>query len=111
MVRGLKNKKVNVKQSEFLLMRLALTNVGLSDELARHLVNELSVVFVERVAHEITAIAAGDAMCAICGCTEDRCCPGGCRWANDPEDPARDRCDRCVGKQHVAQQLEVASHG
>ena len=108
MVRGVKGKKVNPRQSDFLRMRLALTMMGLSDELARCLVNEVSVMNVEQLAREITAIAAGDAMCAICGCTEDHACPGGCRWASDPADPIRDRCDRCVGKQHVAQQLEVA---
>ncbi len=28
--------------------------------------------------------------CRICGCTDDECCPGGCRWVAD------DLCSACV---------------
>jgi hypothetical protein len=33
-----------------------------------------------------------DPRCQICGCTEDRACPGGCSWAN----PQRTLCSRCL---------------
>lgn len=33
-------------------------------------------------------------VCRLCGCTEDRACPGGCAWANDD----RDLCTACAGK-------------
>jgi hypothetical protein len=29
--------------------------------------------------------------CRVCGCTDDRACPGGCWWA------AEDLCSACVG--------------
>ncbi len=29
--------------------------------------------------------------CRVCGCTDDRACPGGCYWADE------DLCSACVG--------------
>lgn len=29
--------------------------------------------------------------CRVCGCTDDRACPGGCLWADE------DLCSACVG--------------
>jgi hypothetical protein len=49
------------------------------------------------------AEAAGVAHCRVCGCTEDRACPGGCAWAGDAELRAAglepmdgDVCTACV---------------
>lgn len=35
----------------------------------------------------------GPARCRMCGCTENRACPGGCGWVPDPE--LGDLCSRC----------------
>lgn len=35
--------------------------------------------------------------CFVCGCTEDRACPGGCAWAKPPIGAGgRDICTRCA---------------
>jgi ParB/RepB/Spo0J family partition protein len=45
---------------------------------------------------------AGDVpSCRVCGCTENSPCPGGCSWAEDPEQLG-DICSQCVGKVAVA---------
>lgn len=31
-------------------------------------------------------------VCRLCGCTEERACPGGCSWAN----ATRTICSRCM---------------
>lgn len=31
--------------------------------------------------------------CRVCGCTDDRACPGGCYWVEE------DLCSACVGKE------------
>lgn len=35
--------------------------------------------------------------CRVCGCTEDRACPGGCWWVEDPE--GEDLCSACAEKE------------
>lgn len=40
------------------------------------------------------------AFCAVCGCSMDEPCPGGCYWADDPKRPGTDVCNRCVGLTH-----------
>lgn len=35
------------------------------------------------------------ASCRVCGCTDDRACPGGCHWVPDPT-MAGDLCSRCA---------------
>jgi len=42
-------------------------------------------------------------LCAQCGCTEQRACPGGCAW--DPVELARGRyvCTRCTGRHALAE--------
>jgi hypothetical protein len=37
----------------------------------------------------------GIARCRVCGCTEDRACPGGCSWVEDPR--MGDLCSACDG--------------
>lgn len=32
-----------------------------------------------------TAAADTDPACRVCGCTEDKPCPGGCAWVEDPK--------------------------
>lgn len=32
----------------------------------------------------------GEAVCRVCGCTDERACEGGCRWVDI------DLCSRCV---------------
>lgn len=39
---------------------------------------------------------AYQAHCCVCGCTEDKPCPGGCYWVEDAD--MQDRCSSCVGK-------------
>jgi hypothetical protein len=39
-----------------------------------------------------------EASCAICGCTEDQACPGGCCWVEDPQGLMRDICSACERK-------------
>jgi hypothetical protein len=43
---------------------------------------------------DAAAAADGIARCAVCGCTEDRACPGGCAWA--PGGGLIDVCTACV---------------
>jgi hypothetical protein len=38
---------------------------------------------------------APDARCALCGCTDNRACPGGCWWVPDPAGQMRDVCSSC----------------
>jgi hypothetical protein len=33
----------------------------------------------------VQSLRAGVARCRLCGCTEERACPGGCFWVRDPE--------------------------
>lgn len=36
------------------------------------------------------------ASCCVCGCTENRACPGGCSWVPHPTDPTKDLCSACL---------------
>lgn len=51
--------------------------------------------------------AADVTTCCICGCTDDRACPGGCSWVNDPAGLMRDICSACAPG--VAAKLESTS--
>ncbi len=46
-----------------------------------------------------------DATCRICGCTEDRACPGGCWWVPDPE--MGDLCSACAGPMDAIEPPEL----
>lgn len=35
--------------------------------------------------------------CRLCGCVDERACPGGCRWVEDPEGLG-DLCSACLPK-------------
>jgi hypothetical protein len=41
------------------------------------------------------AVSALDAVCRVCGCTEEEACEGGCAWAEP------DLCTACVEKESV----------
>jgi len=41
--------------------------------------------------------AGDEAACAVCGCTAERACPGGCYWVDSGEAMV-DLCSQCVGK-------------
>jgi len=43
--------------------------------------------------HDVGEFAfAGPGTCAVCGCTDEDACPGGCVWAN----AAATLCSRCA---------------
>lgn len=44
--------------------------------------------------------------CIVCGCTDERACPGGCDWAND--DPPV--CTTCVPAWLFARLWDVVAH-
>lgn len=43
-----------------------------------------------RAARIATAIEGGVPFCRVCGCTDERACPGGCIWAES------NLCSRCA---------------
>lgn len=40
--------------------------------------------------------ALDEAFCALCGCTEDYACEGGCWWVEDPLGEMIDLCSACL---------------
>ena len=42
--------------------------------------------------------------CRVCGCTDERGCPGGCCWVEDPE--AGDLCSACAERQGLLEDDE-----
>lgn len=63
-----------------------------------------ALLFIQAVARRVDGPAAGVLIdlscigarsCALCGCTENFACDGGCSWAELP-DPRASLCSRCV---------------
>jgi hypothetical protein len=50
-----------------------------------------------------------EAACAVCGCTEERACAGGCCWVRDPKNLMRDICSRCAMREALAEDLARCS--
>lgn len=49
--------------------------------------------------------------CELCGCTDDRGCPGGCSWSRIWERDGVDVCSRCADLIKAAFELEQARDG
>lgn len=47
------------------------------------------------------------ARCRVCGCTEDRACPGGCHWVFDRTGQG-DLCSSCAGEAEISDRIERA---
>ena len=44
----------------------------------------------EEIVDELEELGPDEAVCRVCGCSQDDACPGGCIWATP------DLCSRCV---------------
>lgn len=54
---------------------------------------QLARKMTRKAAEALAALYPGT--CAICGCTDERACPGGCHWVPDPGCKDRDICSAC----------------
>lgn len=53
--------------------------------------------------------------CRVCGCTDDRACPGGCAWLPTPNDDVCTSCEAAVShvitteREHKGNTMDVAT--
>lgn len=73
-----------------------LVSLGLSRDTSREIVALLPAPIAATIIEEGTDLDAGEPICWVCGCSQERACAAGCEWAEDPNDPSRDICSRCV---------------
>lgn len=106
-------RRVPPRQAKRLRAGLAAVEAGVVERKQPARAGELSTAGTswERTTYRLTRDGAamldeirrtydGPARCRVCGCTEDKACPGGCVWVPDPE--LADLCSSCVADDRAA---------